>query len=395
MADATLSIDLLPEIDKRMLLKELKDAQKVVSGTKIPVDGSGGSGGGGTSSKTGGSGGGFIQNLLGGVSTMLTQIIGPLAFIAAAAALLKPALKMATNTLRLIAEMLRPIVDVIVISLQPMIAILRPILLVMRTLMAPFKQVAMQISGMSSQAAAAGNIGDSLTLALQAARTLIEPFVVVIVGEALKLTTTLFTANITNLINLVSGGIRILLDAIPFVSDELLADFDSIVSGAKKGLESANTAITDAVTAAEIALLDILSVEAKKRLDELRITYGTSLQNNIEAPLSVSTENQGAIIGNTYGDTGTLTMDITKGTEEAAKIVKGSYGSTGSLTTTITSGLTTMTEALSSFTTKVESFASRISSSNLSSGSRSRNRTADTIAEILTFGQADTLTYNE
>ncbi len=135
--DATLAVEILPEIDRKALADQFEELKKFFKSSSVEVE----TKSSGTTSK-GGSGGGMLSEMLGNVTGMFTKIIGPIAIIAAMANVLKPALKTGFQIVKLLTEFLRPIGEVIMVLLQPILSMIRPMLIVFKSLMAPFRQIA-------------------------------------------------------------------------------------------------------------------------------------------------------------------------------------------------------------------------------------------------------------
>ncbi len=209
MTDATLQVQVLPEVDRNALLAQVKEIKTVIQGGDFTIEpkvaGEGIIEGireelkavskqieEATSQKEisslvkkqeelkgelgkkleGDKKGGMMGGLMEGLSGMFTKVIGPLAIIGAVAQLLKPALKVVGLILKVLMEFLRPISDVITILLMPILGILRPILKVFQMMIMPFRALSMKLMGEAMKFFMAGETGKGLALSITAFQTM-------------------------------------------------------------------------------------------------------------------------------------------------------------------------------------------------------------------------------
>ena len=290
MVNATLEVDIVPKADKQKLIEEARkmsaevnkqfkgslmiDGQKVTTsdpkkfknlskslGLKTETETSFDADTGketvtSKATKSGGASSGFMGKIGGSIIGM----IGPLGVALAVISNMKPIMTMMNKITKTIVAIVQPITDLVYVLLMPIIGIFKPILLMIRTLMAPFRKIALQLAGAGMKAIAGGDFAAGMKLIMLSATTIVGPLIIVFVGEAMKLITTL-----------VMGQIQLFMGAVMSILSPILGLFGINIEDAKKTLDNAFTKITSdvnqSITNIEINTLLGMSKTIQSQID--------------------------------------------------------------------------------------------------------------------------------
>jgi hypothetical protein len=237
------------------------------------------SGGGGTAgAATGGAkGGGSLAGVAAGIGAMvlgiqqLVSIVSPVIND-----LLSPIKSILTGIVRMVGELLRPITEMVVFLIRPILVMLQPIISMFRSFMAPFMDIAREYSNMAVQAAASGDIGGAMGMAIKGVEALIGPFIVSITSIALQLAT-----------SLVVGAITLLINRIIHISTEMLAIVFGVFSNKirEKGIElqadiynfgaDATKLINDGIIKGTEVLLTTMEKDSREKLETMKTHFAT------------------------------------------------------------------------------------------------------------------------
>jgi len=269
-------------------------------------------GSGDISTPAGGGGNGGIGDLIGVLGTAAAGIGALVAIFGdAVSSVLKPIMGILKGIARILVEFLRPIVDVLVILFRPVLALLRPFLKTFQVMMRPFIALARELSAISTQQIAAGDVSGARSTALEAASIILAPFAIAFGSVMSQMIVEAFTTGLGFIADLVLIPIQSLFELINF----------------QKGV--------DAVQAA---------------------------RDNIDRDLANISDTINEVINN-------KTMDILNNLESNARETVAQIkndmdmqmGTNGKIVNTFGSGLDSMEDATEVFTERMERLASRLS----------------------------------
>ena len=336
----------------------------------------GGGGGAGGKAKGGGAIGGLAK--LGGLVAIGTAILSILAD--SLGGLIKPIKSMLTGIFKLIGELLRPIADIIIILLQPFLTLIRPLIQMFRTMMQPFIGIAREFGRMASNQMAQGNVAGAMGLSLEAAKTVIGPFIVSITSILLQLATSTLLGSVGSVVNLLIGAIGQLFSFIPGVGERAIESANNMQMEVSGAMTTASTAVNTFLQNTTDVVLGAMLDDAQTRLNNFKEMYPSDYNTvmfeipaGALAEMKAVTGEDSAAMENAF----TTAMDDMKDSTDTVFNSKS-----GTAVSAYKEGLNALDLATADFLKNMESSASRLRNIN-TTPSRSSGGVLDTIFGII------------
>jgi len=146
-----------------------------------------------------------IASVISGGVGIITSLVGD-----TVNTLLRPIIGILKGMVRLVGELLRPIVDVFVILLRPILDMLRPIIQIFRAMMGPFLRIGQEFGRLSQQALAMGENTQAMNFAIEGAKAIIGPFIVVLSSFVIEMASFLLIENVRLLLTTLVDVIRVM-----------------------------------------------------------------------------------------------------------------------------------------------------------------------------------------
>lgn len=350
---------------------------RIIDGMDDMVGESAGLTGGGGKASKGNTG--LLSKIIGGLAglTVIGQIAIDLLEVVSTTVknLLAPIKAILQGIVTLLFELIRPITEVVTIILRPILGLIKPLVELFRSFMAPFMEIAREFGRMSQMAAAQGDVGGALDLAIEGIRTLVGPFAIAITGIVLQLVTQTF-------VSAISGVAQLFLSIILQATGPLLEVFGVNVSEAiatakgaiAQGTTEVNNAIAEGISTSLEWIQSGLLNQAQEKLENFKAIYDDVVNAvGVETPAAIAEEAKKqakAIEDSITGNTGMVSI-VEQGVKDVDTQIGGFFGAEGTLAINFDAALKTMESSLVSFYDKAASVASKISSLSFGDGGRS------------------------